>query len=290
MAATPCPCCSEDALRRATGVPPHFMICRRCGFMTTIAQFPIRKKYVAEHYETVDPHRQIAHSKKYFFKHVLDCLGKPDFGTPSLLDIGCGYGYFLQLAVARGWKVNGVEIAPEAAKTAASAAGRRNIHLGTIREAGYADEAFAAVTLWDVLVFSEELEKDLRECFRVLRSGGAIGLRVRNLSFQKWLYRFCLPFIPFMRKLNIQSPYVFHPHNFTKASIQHILQRIGFVHIRVYNSPLTRGDPYRCSTAASLTGAAKRLIAGGAHTIYRLSGGRWTTAPSLLTWAEKPLG
>jgi SAM-dependent methyltransferase len=256
--------------------------------MTTLGKFPIHKKSVADHYETLDPHRQVAYSKEYFFNQVLDRLGKPDFDPPYLLDIGCGYGYFLQLAAARGWKVNGVEIAPEAAKNAALAVGFQNIHLGTIREADYPAEAFEAVTLWDVLVFSEELEKDLRECFRVLKSGGTIGLRIRNLSFQKWLYRFCLPFMPLMHRLNIRAPYVFHPHNFTRAAIQRLLQRLGFIHIRVSNSPLTRGDPYRYSTIAWLTGVAKRLIASGANVIYRLSDDRWTAGPSLLVWAVKP--
>jgi SAM-dependent methyltransferase len=256
--------------------------------MTSSRPVPVDREKVAVHYETVDPHRQVAHSKEFFFKHVLERLGKPNIGLSSLLDIGCGYGYFLQAAAGEGWRVAGIEIAPAAAEAAARTVGRRNILAGTLRDAAFPDENFDAVTLWDVLVFSDKIEKDLSECFRILKSGGTIGLRVRNVTFQKWLFLACLPFIPLMRRFNIRSPYVFHPYNFSVAAIRHLLERLGFVDIQVLNSPLTLGDPYGSRKTDRLIGGVKTMVASAADALHWFSGGRWIVGPSLLVWAAKP--
>ncbi len=249
---------------------------------------PVNTIQVAAHYDTIDPHRKVAGSKESFFNHVLAVLKKPDDSELSLLDIGCGYGYFLQMASIKGWQVAGVEIAREAVDAAGSAIGEENIHHGTLGSAAYPDRSYDAVTLWDVLVFSPNPEKELWECFRILKKGGTIGLRVRNVTFQIWLHRLYLPIKPILLKFGVRSPYVFHPRNFSKKALTILLDRIGFANIQISNSPLTKGDPYRTVQLKGTVGAIKKLMERLSNVIYGLSGGRWVAGPSLLVWAEKP--
>ena len=274
-----------------TQAPPilkQFMLCGKCGFMVRSAEATISKKQVADHYQSVDPHRQVAGSKVSFFNHALAAMPEPNNRKRWLLDVGCGYGYFLQMASEKGWQVTGVEIAEDAVKAAKKRFGEENIHHGTIRHASFPGDSFDAVSMWDVLVLAPDPDKELRECFRVLKSGGIIGVRVRNVTFQKWLYRLYLPMKPILMLCGARNPYVFHPCNFSKMAIFHLLHRIGFTDILIYNSPLTKGDPYKTSRWAGPVGTLKKVVEMLSNVLFRSSGGRWVMGPSLLVWGRKP--
>ena len=283
-----CPCCLANRLVRASRRLNGFSLCRTCGFMMRSEQTEVDRKQVAAHYETVDPHRKVAGSKQPFFRHVLAVM-KPQLGrSGSLLDVGCGYGYFLEMALQKGWQVNGVEIAREAAKATGRSIGEDKVYHGTLAGAGFPDRSFDAVTLWDVLVFAPDPQKELSECFRVLKAGGILGLRVRNVNFQRWLYRLYFPLLPVLTKFGVCRPYVFHPRNFSRKALCRLLDRIGYANIQIGNSPLTRGNPYGIARWEAPVGMAKQVMQATADVIHRLSGGRWTGGPSLLVWAEKP--
>jgi len=247
-----------------------------------------RQEGIISHYQNVDPHKEVADSKRTFFDTSLDYLtSRFKKEGRMILDVGCGYGYFLDLAKKRAWHTRGVEIVGVPAKGAKEKVGGENIFDGSLSEAHYPSESFDAVTLWDILFIVENPYDELRECYRVLKDGGIIGIRVRNIFFQKiayWIYR---PFGRIAWKLGIKAPYVFHLYCYSTKSMQLLLQRIGFTSIQISNSPLTRGDPYSHSTIKSLTRAAKVFVDALSMIIYGISGGKWIIGPSLLIWAEK---
>ena len=284
----PCPCCLANRLVRAPRLLNRFSVCRACGFMMRSEQTVVNTNQVAAHYETVDPHRKVAGSKQSFFRHALGAMKQPPGSVHCLLDVGCGYGYFLEMASEKGWQVAGVEIARDAAEAAGRSVGKQNVHHGTLASAGFANHSFDAVTLWDVLVFAPEPHKDLDETFRVLKPGGILGLRVRNITFQRWLHRLYFPLQPILSTFGVRNPYVFHPRNFSRKALWRLLDRIGYANIQIGNSPLTRGNPYGTARWEGAVGRIKQLMQALANVVYRLSGGRWTVGPSLLVWAEKP--
>jgi ubiquinone/menaquinone biosynthesis C-methylase UbiE len=251
-------------------------------------QTAVSSKQVAAHYESVDPHRKVAGSKKSFFTHALEKIDQPGNDRKSLLDVGCGYGYFLRLAADRNWEVTGVEIAQDAVGVARNTIGKENIHHGNLRSASLPPQHFDAVTLWDVLVLAQDPAEDLSECFRILKPGGTVGLRVRNVTFQRWLHRLYVPLQPVLMRIGVKRPYVFHPRNFSTKALQALLNRIGYTDIRITNSPLTKGDPYETVQWTGAVGKAKWLIKGLSNAVYRWSAGRWVIGPSLLVWAVKP--
>jgi 2-polyprenyl-3-methyl-5-hydroxy-6-metoxy-1,4-benzoquinol methylase len=244
---------------------------------------------LVHHYEKVDPHERIAESKESFFSSAIDYISY-HHGTSGkmILDIGCGFGYFLELAARKGWQTFGVEIAHDAVQAARGKFGDGNIFQGTLRQAKYPANLFDVISLWDVLVFVENPFEELKECYRIMKAGGVLGIRVRNVFFQMAAYRTYSYLNRIVSKLGMKTPYVFHKYSFGSKSIYQLIRRTGFRNIRVINSPLSRADPYGHFGSAKLAQAAKFAIELISRFVFFLSAGNLVIGPSLLVWAQKP--
>jgi len=284
-----CFCCQSNKLILKLIAQKQYHKCRQCGFM--FASSKARKSVkntVVSHYQDYDPHEQVATSKQSFFRWTLDYFSSEiKTNQRSILDVGCGYGYFLELASRNDWNTYGVEIVGSAVEVARKRLGENSIFHGSLIKATYPDEYFDAVTLWDVLVLVDCPIEELRECYRILKRGGKLGIRVRNCDFQKMIYRIYLPFSNIVSLLRIKKSYVFHPYNFTKTSLHSVLQQGGFSNIQIIDSPLTKGDPYGYTKISGFTSTVKYLTDLLTKMLFKLSGGRLITGPSLLAWAEK---
>jgi SAM-dependent methyltransferase len=242
------------------------------------------------HFGVVDPHEAVAASKASFYAQALDYLNSHIPRRPrTLLDVGCGFGYFLAAAAAAGWQTIGVDILSEAMSTARSRLPEARLVEGDLRSARLADGSLDAVTMWDVLDMVPDPAAELEECRRVLAPGGCIGIRVRNMASQLRLYRCYIRFGWLARRFRISSPFTFHRFSFTRKAIVHLLAATGFSDINCLNSPLTQGDPYHYSSVRGLAGFAKFWVAALSGLASRLSCGRVLIGPSLLVWAQKPL-
>jgi|GEM_PF-302635 len=89
-----------------------------------------------------------------------------------LLDVGCSTGAFITVAHRMGFAAEGVEPAPQAARSA-QAAGLR-VHQGLLEEIAFPDQAFDAVTLFEVIEHVRETLPLFRECHRILRPDGLL--------------------------------------------------------------------------------------------------------------------
>jgi SAM-dependent methyltransferase len=101
----------------------------------------------------------------------LDALAAVARRRPGrVVDIGCAAGYFLEVALARGWDAWGVEPSAEARSALApSLAGRVAESLDAL------DGDFDAVTFWDVLEHLPDPLTTLREARARLRSEGVLA-------------------------------------------------------------------------------------------------------------------
>jgi 2-polyprenyl-3-methyl-5-hydroxy-6-metoxy-1,4-benzoquinol methylase len=284
-----CICCESRRIISTIIGSEEYYKCSFCGlvFISREARNN-RKNIVFEHYRNIDPHERVAASKQLFYKSTLDYLSTQVKNEKrSILDVGCGFGYFLEFASRNGWIVSGVEIVDPAVQSARKRVGGKNIFHGSLKEAQYSEGCFDAITLWDVLVMVDSPFEELKECYRILKRRGKIGIRVRNVFFQKMTYKIYFPFRNVASWLNVRKPYVFHRYNFHAKSLRLLLERAGFSSIQITNSLLTEGDPYSHTGIDKLTSILKFSVDVVARVLFPISRGRLITGPSLLVWAEK---
>jgi hypothetical protein len=177
---------------------------------------------------------------------------------------------------------------PEAVSAARRRVSSARVLAGQLSDAGWPAGDLDAVTLWDVLDMVADPAAELAGCFRVLAPGGIVGIRVRNLTGQLWLYRCFTRLGPIWRRAGIKPPFTFHRFSFTRQAIVRLLARSGFVDIECRNSPLTQGDPYAYGGIRGLAECGKSAVGLLAGMVGRMTGGRVLVGPSLLAWARKP--
>jgi len=95
-----------------------------------------------------------------------------------LLDIGCSVGHFLELARARGWSVEGVELNARAVAHARSLG--LPVRDTALTADAYPPGGFAAVTLWEVLDDLPDPDALMTTVTRLLQPGGALLVLVPN--------------------------------------------------------------------------------------------------------------
>ncbi|MCP3931071.1 MAG: class I SAM-dependent methyltransferase [Bacteroidetes bacterium] len=244
---------------------------------------------IATYYEKEDPKDSVAAAKEIFFNAAIDFIDRHKGRQPFVLDIGCGNGTFLKKVKNKGWKPFGVEISTILAQEANAGLGEHSVIAGNIHEARHSANTFEVITLWDVLGLSENPFQDLTECHRILSNGGIIGIRVPNIIFQKTIRTMYNQLFGLTRTLGVKNPSVLHNFCFSPRAIALLLQRAGFKKVKVINSPLSSGDPYRYSKLAFLTMVSKKLIQALANLAFWISRGRLIIGPSLLIWAQKKM-
>jgi SAM-dependent methyltransferase len=111
----------------------------------------------------------------YFLDLIEDNLPQRD----SILDIGCGPGYFLSLARQRGWTVTGCEF-NHLSIHVLEKEGIRVIDR-PIENSDIPPESFQCVTLFTVLEHIPDPKNLLMQIHRILIKGGIIGILVPNI-------------------------------------------------------------------------------------------------------------
>jgi len=97
-----------------------------------------------------------------------------------LLDIGCGWGFFLEMARQNGWRVYGLEPCVHARAYAATKA--LEVDGCSLFDRAYKDEMFDVVTLFYVLEHLPRPLSYLKEINRILKPGGLLLVRVPHTT------------------------------------------------------------------------------------------------------------
>lgn len=203
--------------------------CAHCGLFYTNPRVPAEsasdiytEAYFLSHDPSVlgyDDYGQHAKGLKQVFSEHLDVIER--FVTPpaSVLDIGCAFGYFLDVAISRGWTAEGVEVSSFAAAKAIETAGAR-VHTGTLKDAVIEAASFDAATMWDMLEHSFDPRGELIEANRILKMGGYLFLSVPDAG--SLLARLMGP-----RWFGFKSA-AEHNYFFSRKTLRQLLEETGF--------------------------------------------------------------
>ena len=140
----------------------------------------------------------------------------------KLLDIGCGHGFFLQMAKNRDWEVYGIDLCEPAVAYAIS--NGLDVSSTPLFEKNYRDAEFDAITMFYVLEHLPDPIQYLKEACRILKPGGLILLRTPHTT----------PIIKMLKTLSIPNRLYdapSHLNDFSPCTIKRILQKTGFTDI-----------------------------------------------------------
>lgn len=135
----------------------------------------------------------------------------PDFSAPgTMLDLGCGSGWFMDGMREQGWTTYGVEVNEGAVQRGRAIKGL-NIFCGTLQEAGFPSELFDYVRLNHSFEHMNCPNETLSEIHRVLKPGGQLFIGVPNVRsltsrvFKQYWWHLCAPVHPFSYAANTLS-------------------------------------------------------------------------------------
>lgn len=100
--------------------------------------------------------------------------------TNRLLDVGCGNGFFLQLAQARGWEVYGTEFTADIVEECAKKG--FIMKKGTLPELGFEEHFFDLIVSIEVIEHLIDPVATAKEMFYILRPGGGCYITTPNFN------------------------------------------------------------------------------------------------------------
>ena len=242
--------------------------------------------YYRDRYFDASAQDQMSEQRKKIYGHILTVLEK--FQKPgSLLDVGCGCGFFLKEAKARGWQGTGVDPSRRSIDYARSLIGEAAL-CGTIDDIP-ADRRFDVIALVNVLDHMVDFRQQLKKIYFLLAPDGILYLRFPNGLFHSSVMRF---FRILSAERFITSFLIFHEYAFTPKAIRRSLHDMGFIDIHVLNAPLTGGQ--FAIGGPIFSGLGRKILVNLTSSIFKflemISKGRWAWGPSLQIIARKGTG
>lgn len=241
----------------------HYLSCRKCG-LVSISPRPTRGQ-LEKDYQDYLPHDPEEIKKweamiKPVVKRSADLIDSRLNGAGrKILDIGCGYGFFLHEMKSRGWQVEGVEISQTGRRYAQDTL-NIPVHSGQLERLKFPEASFDVITLFYVIEHVPDPVHVMVEVKRILKPGGLVFLRWPHTT----------PIIkilgPLSRILDLyHTPY--HLYDFSPKTMKRLLMLCGFEQGDTMIGGHTRPSGWLGRWASILFG-------GLGDVLYYVSGGR----------------
>jgi 2-polyprenyl-3-methyl-5-hydroxy-6-metoxy-1,4-benzoquinol methylase len=120
------------------------------------------------------------HVKSIALKQKIKRINKCVTTDRSLLDVGCGTGDFLKIALEHHWKVTGIE--PNLKARTIANTKTNNVIFDTNQLFNFKPNSFDVITLWHVLEHLPDLEKHLSVFNSILKENGTLIIAVPNFQ------------------------------------------------------------------------------------------------------------
>jgi SAM-dependent methyltransferase len=134
----------------------------------------------------------------------------------TLLEIGCAYGFFLELA-QHVWQVKGSDISADAVEYARTQLGL-DVESGSIESLTLPAAAFDVVAMWDTIEHLYDPVLAVQKAGAALRPGGLLALTTGDIG----------GLLPRIQKTGWRLYQPNHLYYFSKPSMTHLLDQAGF--------------------------------------------------------------
>ena len=173
-----CLICNSEKLKHMSGYEHAFLTkCSDCGFV-----FSSRNPTLSELEEYYNGYGRNDYLSPITIKRYHEILDQFESSrkTNKLLDVGCGIGYFLEVAKKRGWEVYGTEYTEEAIKICES----KGIQMkqGILDPTHYDLESFDVITSFEVIEHINNPQIEISHISSLLRKGGLFYVTTPNFN------------------------------------------------------------------------------------------------------------
>src|SRR5213078_2849611 len=146
----------------------------------------------------------------------------------TVLELGCGTGYFTRELARSGSDIVAIDVSPELLEVARAICSARNVHyeIQNAYEMSYPDAFFDSVVGSSVL-HHLEIQEALREIYRVLKPGGTIYFTEPNMLNPQIAIQKNIPWVK--RKLGDSADET----AFFRWPLRRLLQQTGFRDVRI---------------------------------------------------------
>ncbi|REJ82296.1 MAG: class I SAM-dependent methyltransferase [Bacteroidetes bacterium] len=184
-----CLVCNSDNLSALKGYEFHGLAyCSSCGMV--FHRHVVPEEILQKHY-TAYPESDLPSDvtvKRY--NEILDRL-EHQRKNNTILDVGCGEGYFLEEALKRGWDAYGTEYAERYVKNCSDKGIK--MRSGKLQVQDFKDLKFDVICSFEVIEHIQNPQEEIRIFNKLLRDGGIVYLTTpnfnsisRNLLGEKW--------------------------------------------------------------------------------------------------------
>ena len=151
--------------------------CKKCHFVFS-KKIPTQQELI-NHYNGYSRNDYLSPITIKRYNELLDEFQKFK-KNGKILDVGCGIGYFLEIAKKRGWTVYGTEYTEKAIKICKSKGIK--MQKGKLNPDNYNIEEFDIITSFEVLEHINNPIEEITNFYKILRKGGLVYLTTPNFN------------------------------------------------------------------------------------------------------------
>ena len=210
-----CLICSSKHLEKLERyAKTHMVSCQTCGFH--FSQKIPSEKEIVDFYDGYGRDDYLSPLTIKRYHELLDEFEKYRKHN-KILDVGCGIGYFLEVAQERGWEVYGTEYTDKAVEICEKKG--IQVEQGKLNPEDFDIESFDIITSFEVLEHINNPIEEINNFYSLLRKGGLVYLTTPNFNS---LLRYRLK-----EAYNVIT-YPEHLSYYTPKTINKLFKSIGF--------------------------------------------------------------